>query len=193
MSREDRDYRYIKDLVFDVIHGSVGKVSYEDMAREVKARFPESAWKRSHWAWYRTQIRKGRYEGEFSEEERTNLYENSEKKTRDADNRIKRLGNAILDDVRAALESAADGDTTLRFKLNRWVFARLQQDERKAKQPIKQELWDLGMTSCQACGTPLETLKGVECHRVDSSREYSLENCELRCKPCHQRTHRSGD
>jgi 5-methylcytosine-specific restriction endonuclease McrA len=53
--------------------------------------------------------------------------------------------------------------------------------------PVKQSLWDSGMKTCQGCGKEFQNLKGIEIHRKDSSLEYSTENCELLCRPCHQR------
>ncbi len=63
----------IKDLVFDVIGQTDGKVDYEVMTRCVLERFPESKWKASHWAWYRNQIKSGRFKDEFSAEVKKNL------------------------------------------------------------------------------------------------------------------------
>jgi len=68
----------------------------------------------------------------------------------------------------------------------RWVFARLMRDEIRIKRPIKQELWDAGMRECQACGQRFSALKGAELHRKDEDKGYSVENCELLCRECHQ-------
>ncbi len=102
------------------------------------------------------------------------------------DSEVKRLGDAILDHVRFCVGLAGRDDSHLRFKLNRWVFSRLLQDETRAKRPIKKELWESGMQTCQACGQPFASLKGVELHRKDSDKGYSAENSELLCRECHQ-------
>ena len=49
------------------------------------------------------------------------------------DARVKQLGDDILRQVRAMLDSAASDDDLMRFKLNRWVFSRLLQDEIKIR------------------------------------------------------------
>ena len=48
-------FRTIKALVFDFIRRNPGHVDYEGLT-EVIESFPDSRWKRSHWAWYRYQI-----------------------------------------------------------------------------------------------------------------------------------------
>jgi len=186
MQKQNDSYQYIKDLVFDIIHRSKGFVDYETVTAEVKKYFPQSKWKKTHWAWYKTHIKNGRYRDLFSEEERANLGLGKQKKQA-GDNEVKRIGDAILKHVRFVIGEVAGDDINLRFKLNRWVFARLQQEEVKAKRPIKQKLWDLGMKSCQSCGKEFKTLKGVEIHRKDSTMVYSVENCILLCRTCHQK------
>ena len=99
---------------------------------------------------------------------------------------MKRIGDQILNHVRFIIETAAGSDPDLKFKLNRWVFARLLQDEIRIKRPIKQALWDSGMRSCQACGARFESLKNIELHRKIRGRAYGIENCELLCRECHQ-------
>ena len=106
--------------------------------------------------------------------------------TRARDPEVKRIGDQILNHVRFIIETAAGDDPDLKFKLNRWVFARLLQDEIRIKRPIKQASWDSGMRSCQACGARFESLKNVELHRKIQGRGYAIENCELLCRECHQ-------
>lgn len=102
------------------------------------------------------------------------------------DPEIKRIGDSLLHHVRDMISLAAGDDADKKFKLNRWVFSRLLQDEIRVKRPIKRELWDGGMRSCQSCGQGFRSLKGVELHRKDASRSYSTDNCELLCGECHQ-------
>ncbi|MBL7186208.1 MAG: hypothetical protein ISS70_07760 [Phycisphaerae bacterium] len=68
-------YRSIKELVFDLIHRTSGKIDYKTVTEEVKKHFPKSKWKKTHWSWYRSQITsdRGRYRKLFSYEERRNL------------------------------------------------------------------------------------------------------------------------
>jgi hypothetical protein len=102
------------------------------------------------------------------------------------DDKVKSLGDPILDHIRFVIGLAAGGDQVLRFKINRWIFARLLQDEIRVKRPIKKALWDSGMTGCQICGKEFDSLKGVEIHRKDSTQGYSVDNCLLACRECHQ-------
>lgn len=214
-------HRTIKALVFDYVRRNQGNVDYRDLTREVLREFPRSQWKESHWAWYRSQITRGRFSGEFSDLIKNKLVsrqyldrveaptsppaadvadaapllsasQEPERKTageplvRARDPEVKRIGDQILNHVRFIIETAAGTDPDLKFKLNRWVFARLLQDENRIKRPIKQALWDSGMRTCQACGARFESLKNVELHRKIQDRGYSIENCELLCRECHQ-------
>jgi len=200
MNMAKKSYKFIIDLVFDIIHQTKGLADYEIVTTEVKKRFPKSKWQKSHWAWYRTQIKTGRFKHLFSEEERTNLAKSAKQRKEgrkaklnlgkaepvEEENDIKRIGDALLNHVRFIIKETAKDDADLRFKLNRWVYARLMQGEIREKRPIKQKLWDTGMKSCQSCGRKFKTLKGVEIHRIDSKIGYSVENCDLLCRPCHQ-------
>jgi hypothetical protein len=201
-------YRTIKALVFDHVHRCRGRVDYDALTREVKKHFPASKWKETHWAWYSSQIRCGRFQDLFTDEERQNLGGQqsaapdptstsgkarafaksppSVRGPRPKDPEIKRIGDRILKDVRSEITLAAGDDEDQRFKINRWVFARLHNDEIRIKRPIKKKLWDSGMQSCQACSQPFASVKGVEIHRKDASRRYSPANCELLCRECHQ-------
>jgi len=156
--------------------------------------FPDSKWKISHWSWYKNQIKNGRFKEEFSAEEKKNLKLNKlSSKFKDPEvqqkeeNMVKKVGDNLLNHVRMMIKEIAKDDEDYEFKLNRWVYARLMIDERKKKTPIKQQLWSMGMTACQDCNKEFPSLKGVEIHRKDTSRAYSLENCELLCRPCHQK------
>jgi hypothetical protein len=187
MQKQNNAYGTIKDLVFDTIHRTKGFMDYDTITAKVKKHFPKSKWNKTHWSWYRTQIKNGQFKNKFSEEERTNL-SLGKKNGQPKDNKVKRVGDAILRHIRFMIGEVAGDDISLRFKLNRWIFARLQQEEIKAKRPVKQKLWDSGMTSCRLCGKKFNTLKDVEIHRNDSARGYSVENCILLCRPCHQKT-----
>jgi hypothetical protein len=63
------------------------------------------------------------------------------------------------------------------------------QAEIRAKRPIKKQLWNSGMKSCQTsgCGKEFKTLKNVEIHRRNNSKGYSVENCILVCRECHEK------
>jgi len=198
----------IKDLVLDYVHRAKGHVDYDSLTREVKSQFPTSRWQKTHWTWYRYQIVRGRFKPLFSEEERADLANrvatrrNAPKRTESPrpaatgvgqargpaakDDHVKAVGDRILDHVRFTIGLASGEDQDLRFKLNRWVFARLLQDEIRVKRPIKKQLWAGGARSCCICGKTFEALKGVEIHRKDSSQSYSTGNCTLICRTCHE-------
>ena len=182
---DDNAYRTIKDLVFDFVKSCDGDVDAEKLQRKVLTHFPESAWKNTHWAWYRNQICKGKYADQFSEKIKIRLSTGLRAKTK-TQNTVKVLGDEILRQTRISITNAAKNDENLRFKINRWVYARLMQDERQNKKPIKQALWDSGIRACQVCGKPFSSLRGVHLHRVDSSREYEADNCQLLCVLCHK-------
>jgi len=204
----NNDYRTIKALVFAYIRQVNGKAEYAAITREVQKHFPHSQWKKTHWAWYRYQILRGRFKNDFSEVVRDNLQraggrvppvvpqgpvapELHETAARGRgpqarDPEVKRIGDQVLDQVRFVLTLAAKEDLDLRFRLNRWVFSRLMHDEIRIKRPIKKTLWDSGMRKCQACGETFESLKGVEIHRKAATSTYSVQNCELLCRECHE-------
>lgn len=180
-----KKYHSIKQLVLHLIRDSKGNISYEALTEAVVRHFPCSKWQKSHWAWYKTQIRRGRFKTLFTKEG-VALIESSARGRSARDERVKALGDPILKRVRAELDLTAGEDATLRFKLNRWVFSRLMNDETKSKRPIKQALWNSGQRKCLLCGKNFESLRGVELHRVDESLHYFEANCQLLCKSCHQ-------
>jgi len=53
------NYRTIKELVIDayVTHGDMPP--YEELTEQVKACFPTSRWQKTHYTWYKAQIRNG--------------------------------------------------------------------------------------------------------------------------------------
>ncbi|MBL7140997.1 MAG: HNH endonuclease [Planctomycetes bacterium] len=209
MGEPTKRYRSIKELVLSHVHQAKGCVNYKQLTAAVKSQFPESRWHETHWAYYRHQITKGRFCNEFSEEEKANLalakhvpirprspacaaspvpvaFATSRRGPRARDDAVKEVGDAILGHVRFVIGLAAGTDEVLRFKINRWVFARLLQDEIRVKRPTKKRLWQSGMRSCQACGRHFSSIKGVEIHRKEADKGYSADNCVLVCRQCHQ-------
>ncbi len=94
----------------------------------------------------------------------------------------------ILESTRAGIKQCSGGDPDKWFYANRYVFARLQLDERKTKTGIKRQLID-SQHSCAYCGKPIDSKLGLHLHRIDESRGYSLENCALMHRDCHERHH----
>jgi len=68
-------YRTIKALVFDYVRKRNGVVDYDELTAAVLHSFPGSRWDRTHWAFYRYEITKGRFTSEFSDEVKNNLLE----------------------------------------------------------------------------------------------------------------------
>jgi len=68
-----RPHGTIIALVLDFIHRHDGKVDYDQLEAAVLKHFPSSAFKKSHWAWYRNQCLKGRFADKFDESEKANL------------------------------------------------------------------------------------------------------------------------
>jgi len=69
------EHRYptIKALVLDFIHKCQGRVDHRKLEGAVLGQFPDSAWKMSHWSWYRSQCTRGRFADKFSAVEKANL------------------------------------------------------------------------------------------------------------------------
>lgn len=187
MIKPDGFYSSIKELVFDVVHRTKGSVDYQTLTSHVRSAFPKSKWDRKNWTWYRNQITTGRFKTLFPEEIRENLRSATKQPVGNgSENRVKQIGDAILKHIRSVMNTACGEEQDFRFKVNRWVYRRLQQDEIRVKRPIKKHLWNSGIRSCQSCGNPFDDLKGVEIHRKDSRRNYSNDNCLLLCRPCHE-------
>jgi hypothetical protein len=184
MSHAPKKFNTIKELVFGFVHRAGGRVDYEALTAEVKRHFPKSRWQKSHWVWYRCQMTKGIYRHLFTAEETRNL---EGTKCIRGDTKIKNLADPILSRVRSMIRRAAGNNEVLHFKINRWVFARLLQDEIRIKRPIKKSLWDSGIRACQGCGKPFHSLKGVEIHRRRGDQGYSKDNCMLVCRDCHEK------
>jgi hypothetical protein len=189
MMNQEKRYASIKELVFDVVRRSKGSVDYQTVTSHVRSAFPKSKWDKTHWAWYRNQMTRGRFKDLFTEEVRRNLQITTKQlEGKGTENRVKHFGDAILKHARSVINAECGEEQDFRFKVNRWVYSRLQQDEIRVKRPIKKHLWNSGIRSCQGCGKDFDSLKGVEIHRKDSRRNYSKDNCLLLCRPCQELT-----
>ena len=94
----------------------------------------------------------------------------------------------ILDTTRRLILEHAGDDLDKWWYANRFVFARLQLDERKTKSVIKQKLLDAG-TACHGCGKTFDSKRNVHLHRLDGDKAYSEANCVLMHGDCHQQLH----
>ena len=161
------------------IYNRNGLSDYNATTRKIKKYFPESKWNKRHFAWYRSKIKTGAIK--TSGRIRRGLTKGNPK--------VKRIGDEILKHINFVIDISAKNNSDLKFKLSRWVYSRLMQSEIKIKRPIKKQLWRLGMNTCQVpdCGKKFKTIKNVEIHRNDSSKGYSVENCMLVCRKCHEK------
>jgi len=97
----------------------------------------------------------------------------------------------ILEHVRQLIREHAAGDPDKWWYANRYVFARLQLDERQTKTAIKRALFDEG-AACHVCGEPFKSRRGVHLHRLDGHKGYSKDNCVLMHAECHRKHHAEG-
>lgn len=110
-------------------------------------------------------------------------------KTRPRDPIIKKVGDEILNHVKFIIDITSGDNVNLKFKLNRWVYSRLLYSEIKEKKPIKKKLWESGINFCQVprCNNIFKSLKNVEIHRKNQQTAYSIKNCILVCRECHEK------
>jgi len=94
----------------------------------------------------------------------------------------------ILDTTRRLILEYAGDDPDKWWYANRFVFARLQLDERRTKSPIKRKLLDAG-AACHACGKAFDSGRNVHLHRLDGNRAYTEANCVLMHGSCHLQHH----
>lgn len=181
-------YRTIKALVLDYVHRKKGVVDEDRLAKAVLRAFPASKWKRTHWAWYRSQMLNGRFTDQFTAEERRNLKKDLQGGPTPRDLRVKKVGDRILSNTRAAIRRAAGAGRDFGFKINRWIYSRLQQDELRdqKKKGIRKQLWTSGPRRCHVCDKRFPSLTGVQLHRKNAKKGYSIQNCQLLCSSCHR-------
>jgi len=95
----------------------------------------------------------------------------------------------ILAHVRQLIQERAGDDPDEWWYANRYVFARLNLDERKTKTEVKQRLFEQE-GPCHHCGKPFTTRKNVHLHRLNNLKGYSHENCVLMHDECHEKYHK---
>ena len=90
---------------------------------------------------------------------------------------IGREGHRILERVRKDIRGAAKGDSDELFYLNRFVFSRLQLDERKIKEPIKEKLMKENVM-CKHCGDAFWTIGTLMCiERIPANHTVTTTVC----------------
>ena len=98
----------------------------------------------------------------------------------------------ILQNVRRSINKAAGTDPDRQFVVNRYVYQRLQGDERKPHKNLKEALYK-DNPCCDGCKKKLRNLRGINIHRKDSQKTYLLQNCVLMHPRCHTELHKRGD
>jgi 5-methylcytosine-specific restriction endonuclease McrA len=97
----------------------------------------------------------------------------------------------ILNQVRRLITDYASGDRDKWWYANRYVFARLQLDERQTKMAIKHRLLQAAV-ACSVCGKGFDSRRGVHLHRTAEDRGYSEDDCVLMHAECHRKHHAQG-
>ena len=100
------------------------------------------------------------------------------------------LGREILQKVRGLLHGGAKGDAGLLWALRRYVYVRLQHDERG--KPLQRKILKLKKMAtqkglCALCGKELPE-RGAELDRLIAMDGYTEENTRLVCHECHRNT-----
>jgi uncharacterized protein DUF6998 len=95
----------IKEIVFELIRKTQGKVIYQSLEQKVLEYFPDSKFKQSHWSWYRNQCIEGRYAHEFSKIVKDNLrrLSHSKKENHSPIEIDKKVIDAVHDVIKSAL------------------------------------------------------------------------------------------
>lgn len=92
----------------------------------------------------------------------------------------------ILEQVRGQIKEAAGENIDEWFKINRYVYARLQLDERKGK-PKKTDLFDKQEGLCWICNERIDKIKETDTHRINEALGYDEpNNIVLVHRSCHQ-------
>jgi len=98
------------------------------------------------------------------------------------------LAKTILEDVRKQIADKAGGDAGLAWAMRRYVYIRLQHDERG--NPMQRKMLKLKKMvaqngKCALCGKDLPE-RGSELDRFDAVKGYTSENTKLVCHECHR-------
>jgi 5-methylcytosine-specific restriction endonuclease McrA len=101
--------------------------------------------------------------------------------------KLRTIGQSLYKQIKARIKREAKTPDEW-FYLNRFIYSRLQLDERRLKEKIKDELFKATPT-CAFCGQKFDSEKGVEIHRKDGEKGYSRENCVLVHRECHEKLH----
>lgn len=102
-------YQSIKDLVIDTYMSEGELPSYEKLTSLVKANFPNSKWQKSHYSWYKSQIKTGKIGVSGVERNVSDEKENS--------------------DIESNIEESIEASVSLERDLHNWLTTRLSEIE----------------------------------------------------------------
>jgi len=92
----------------------------------------------------------------------------------------------ILEHAKALITEASSSSANDWFYINRFVYARLQREERD-KKPEKGALSHKQNGKCYLCKKPIENMEDTDIHRLNRDRWYLEEgNSVLVHRTCHQ-------
>ena len=101
-------------------------------------------------------------------------------------NEERELANQILSDVREHIKEHSNEDTSLEWALRRYVYIRLQHDERGTpmeRRMLKAKLMAKQHALCPICGKQLPE-KGSVLDRLEAMKGYTEDNTRLLCPSC---------
>jgi uncharacterized protein with PIN domain len=96
----------------------------------------------------------------------------------------------ILERTRQEITEAAGADPLAEFSIRRYIYIRLQYDERgnpAQRKKLKMKLFDKQLGRCPLCQEPLIALNGAELHRTQASTGYTEDNTTLVHPACHRK------
>ncbi|MCX5635149.1 MAG: endonuclease NucS [Planctomycetota bacterium] len=102
-------YQSIKDIVIDTYMSEGEFPSYEKLTSLVKANFPNSKWQKSHYSWYKSQIKTGKIEVSGVE---TAVSDEKE-----------------ISDIESNIEESIEASVSLERDLHNWLTTRLSEIE----------------------------------------------------------------
>jgi hypothetical protein len=89
------------------------------------------------------------------------------------------LAKHLLEYVRAEIDRAAGSDTAAAFAIRRYVYVRLQHDERSKpmeRRKLKMKKFDQQQGRCAMCNQPITELAHTHLHRLTAVGGYIEDN-----------------
>jgi len=105
---------------------------------------------------------------------------------RQLNSKERELANRILAEVRERLKKYSNDDTSLEWAMRRYVYIRLQHDERGTpmeRRMLKAKLMLRQNGACALCGEHLPE-KGTVLDRLEAMKGYTADNTQLLCPSC---------